>query len=44
MGELLARSQRIANGKLKRESGWAPRFPSVREGWPVVLEEMAKSR
>ena len=43
MGELLARSQRISNRKLKRESGWEPRYPSVREGWPAVVAELEKS-
>ena len=44
LGELLARSQRISNRKLRAESGWAPQYPSVREGWPVVVGEMKESR
>lgn len=41
--ELLSRSQRISNRKLRDEAGWGPQYPSVREGWPAVLQEM-KSR
>src|SRR2546428_6426042 len=37
LGETLARSQRIANRKLRAASGWAPRYPSVLEGWSAVL-------
>jgi nucleoside-diphosphate-sugar epimerase len=39
LGELMARSDRISNRKL-REAGFRPTYPSVREGWPVVIEEM----
>ncbi len=39
VGELLARSQRISNAKLKAASGWAPRVPSVIEGWRLVVAE-----
>jgi nucleoside-diphosphate-sugar epimerase len=37
MTELLSRSLRISNRKLREETGWAPVFPSVREGWPAVV-------
>src|SRR2546428_8654111 len=37
LGETLARSQRIANRKLRAASGWAPRHPSVVEGWRAVV-------
>ncbi|HEY7058387.1 MAG TPA: NAD(P)-dependent oxidoreductase [Vicinamibacterales bacterium] len=37
-GELLARSERISNKKLRTSSGWTPRYPSVREGWRSVVE------
>jgi nucleoside-diphosphate-sugar epimerase len=37
VGEQLSRSQRIANRKLRAASGWAPQYPSVREGWPAVV-------
>jgi 2-alkyl-3-oxoalkanoate reductase len=34
--ELLSRSVRMSNRKLREETGWAPAFPSVRQGWPSV--------
>jgi nucleoside-diphosphate-sugar epimerase len=34
---LMSRSLRISNRKLREETGWAPAFPSVREGWPAVV-------
>jgi nucleoside-diphosphate-sugar epimerase len=37
LGETLARSLRISNRKLRDETGWAPRYPSVREGWRAVI-------
>jgi nucleoside-diphosphate-sugar epimerase len=40
VGETMARSLRLANRKLKDETNWAPRFPSVIEGWPVTLKQM----
>ena len=40
LGELLARSVRISNSKFKRETGWSPRYPSVREGWRAVVSAM----
>jgi nucleoside-diphosphate-sugar epimerase len=39
-GELFSRSVRISNRKLREASGWAPRYPSIREGWPATLAEM----
>jgi len=38
--ELLSRSLRISNRKLREATGWAPRYPSVREGWPEVLARL----
>jgi len=38
LGELLARSERLSNRKL-RSFGWAPRWPSVRQGFRAVAEE-----
>ncbi len=32
-GDALARSQRVSNAKFRGATGWAPRFPTVREGW-----------
>ena len=43
-GELLSRSQRISNRKLKSESAWAPKYPSVREGWRAVVSSMEIGR
>src|SRR2546426_3332369 len=39
LGETLSRSQRISNAKLRAAGRWAPRFPSVAEGWRAVLQE-----
>ena len=43
LGEQLSRSQRIANGKLRAASGWAPKYPSVREGWPAVVTALGEA-
>ncbi|WP_420129081.1 NAD-dependent epimerase/dehydratase family protein [Longimicrobium sp.] len=40
LGELLSRSLRMSNRKFREASGWAPRYRSVREGWPALLAEM----
>ena len=37
MGNLLARSQRVSNAKLRAATGWAPSYRSVREGFPAVV-------
>jgi 2-alkyl-3-oxoalkanoate reductase len=37
LGATLARSARITNRKLSEASGWRPRYPSAREGWPEVV-------
>jgi nucleoside-diphosphate-sugar epimerase len=29
----LTRSLRVSNARFRRVSAWAPRYPSVREGW-----------
>ena len=34
---VLARSQRVSNARLRQATGWAPRYRSVREGWPMVV-------
>ena len=41
-GSLLSRSNRISNAKFKAATGWAPAVPSQREGWPLILKEMAR--
>ena len=38
--ELLSRSQRMSNAKLKSASGWAPRWRSVREGVPEAARQL----
>jgi nucleoside-diphosphate-sugar epimerase len=43
LGELLGRSQRISNRKLRAECGWSPRYPSVREGWRAVVSELGEA-
>ena len=43
LGETLARSLRIANRKLRDASGWAPQYPSVREGWRAVVAALDES-
>ena len=40
LGELLSRSLRISNRKLRAASGWAPAWPSVREGLPEAVRQM----
>ena len=40
LGELLSRSLRISNRKLREASGWAPVWPSVREGLPAAVREL----
>jgi len=42
IGRLLARSQRMSNRKLRAATGWAPRYPSVREGWPPTIEALGR--
>ncbi|MEY2571125.1 MAG: hypothetical protein QOE63_1475 [Acidimicrobiaceae bacterium] len=37
---LLRRSQRISNRKLRSATGWAPTYPSVREGYAATVKEM----
>jgi nucleoside-diphosphate-sugar epimerase len=39
VGGALARSLRISNRKLRAETGWRPRYASVREGWVATLEQ-----
>jgi nucleoside-diphosphate-sugar epimerase len=43
LGELLARSLRISNRKLREEAGWKPTYPSARDGWRAVLSESPKA-
>jgi nucleoside-diphosphate-sugar epimerase len=39
--ELLSRSQRMSNAKLKSASDWAPRWSSAREGLPAAIKSLA---
>ena len=41
VGRLLARSLRISNRKLKQETGWQPKYRSVREGWRAVVSDLS---
>jgi nucleoside-diphosphate-sugar epimerase len=34
---VLARSQRVSNRLFVEATGWKPEYPSVRDGWPMVL-------
>ena len=39
--EAVLRSARTSNAKLRRELGWEPRYPTVREGVPAALAALA---
>ncbi len=39
-GGMLARSLRVSSRKLRQASGWTPRYPSAREGWRAVVEQL----
>jgi hypothetical protein len=41
LGLSLARSLRVSNRRFKEATGWAPRYPSVREGWPASVDRLA---
>ena len=43
LGELLARSQRISNRKLRGAAPWRPTCPSLREGWLAAVAELRRS-
>ena len=36
LGEMLARSVRVSNRKLREECAWVPKYPSTHEGWRAV--------
>lgn len=40
--ELMSRSQRMSNAKLKAATGWAPRFRSAREGIEAAVTKLGK--
>jgi 2-alkyl-3-oxoalkanoate reductase len=37
--EVLTRSQRVSNERLRKATAWEPRYPSVREGLRAVVED-----
>jgi len=39
----VVRSARTSNERIKRELGWAPRFPTAREGVPAAVSELARA-
>ncbi|MHB8671697.1 MAG: NAD-dependent epimerase/dehydratase family protein [Acidimicrobiales bacterium] len=41
--EMLARSQRVCNGRLRSASDWTPAWRSIAEGWPAVIAAMTGS-
>lgn len=41
VGDTLGRSHRISNARFRNASGWAPKVPSLREGWPRLMSELA---
>ena len=41
LGDTLGRSQRVSNTKLRGASAWAPRYPSVVEGWRATVLALA---
>lgn len=43
LGELMSRSERISNRKLRASSSWAPKYPSVREGWRAIATHLLSS-
>jgi 2-alkyl-3-oxoalkanoate reductase len=40
MGELISRSLRISNRKLRASSRWMPQYPSMRSGWPATVHAL----
>jgi nucleoside-diphosphate-sugar epimerase len=40
----VVRSARTSNAKLKRDLGWAPRYPSAREGIPATVAALRAAR
>ncbi len=42
IGDTLGRSQRISNAHFRAATGWAPSVPSVIQGWPLLVAELAR--
>jgi hypothetical protein len=36
----LTRSLRVSNARFRAATGWAPRYPSAREGWIATAEAL----
>ena len=36
-GVRTGRSQRVSNAHFRQATGWSPAYPSVRQGWPMVV-------
>jgi nucleoside-diphosphate-sugar epimerase len=41
--ELLSRSQRMSNRKLKTATGWVPKYPSAKEGLPAAVRALGST-
>jgi len=41
---VLGRSQRVSSRRFRTATGWAPRYGSVREGWPAVVRALEQER
>jgi nucleoside-diphosphate-sugar epimerase len=44
LGEILARSLRISNRKLRSASHWTPKYSNVRQGWPAVVAHIGAAQ
>ena len=42
LGDTLGRSLRLSNAKFHQASGWAPKVPSLREGWKLLVSELGQ--
>jgi nucleoside-diphosphate-sugar epimerase len=38
--DVLTRSQRVSNRRFREASGWSPRYPTIRDGFPPVFAEV----
>jgi nucleoside-diphosphate-sugar epimerase len=43
VGELMSRSVRMSNRKLRESSPWRPAYPSAREGWAAAVAELREA-
>ena len=41
VADTVGRSQRISNAKFHQAANWVPKVPSVREGWKLLVKELA---